>query len=522
MIVQYGYVDTPESSSLLVTNLLPLGFLLEPGAVQIFVPADTLVAQFEGPAGALNTEAECGAFYTCLLGNLPTRPGGLDWSVDLADTLPTCMENAYTYTYTATAKQKRQDSPPPTPPPTNQPSQEKPEWGLQCPLSLTNLTSSDQAPCADNGFFDLSIDNYKTQANTDLNLQIFLHGGIDLMGVFWPPKPANATITQALGRAMGKRDYDCSLSLPCQPASELDCKDVGPRQAGWKEVVRCRWGYFALTALENISQRLTTAYTTLNTINISSILDGFKIDDFRPKGGTKFPDLGFLKGVGAVMGVVAGFAPAALPRTTPSGAILEGQGMVVAAVSEYLGASHAGSEAKDVEQEDFVEEVEKVVEQMKGALGDVVQKLFSGEPLDGGATLFDMLRDGAWVNASTIPNLGDVGQQLRVEILSRAVNELWTIFSSNKRWVLFVNLQDDPGTMKKCEADVTGPQDLKYCADGGVYYTYNFIETGNHEGKVGYPWGAEKLKDLGIDMRVSPRPLLPPTLNLLSSNDHVC
>ena len=36
----------------------------------------------------------------------------------------------------------------------------------------------------------------------------------------------------------------------------------------------------------------------------------------------------------------------------------------------------------------------------------------------------------------------------------------------------------------------------------GVYYTYNFIETGSEAGGVGWPWGADKLDDVGLQLKV--------------------
>lgn len=49
--------------------------------------------------------------------------------------------------------------------------------------------------------------------------------------------------------------------------------------------------------------------------------------------------------------------------------------------------------------------------------------------------------------------------------------------------------------MKLFYSDVKGPNKTKYCADGGVYYAYNFIEDGlGGGGNVGYPWGGEQLE----------------------------
>ena len=42
---------------------------------------------------------------------------------------------------------------------------------------------------------------------------------------------------------------------------------------------------------------------------------------------------------------------------------------------------------------------------------------------------------------------------------------------------------------------------MKYCADGGVYYTYNFIEQGVNNGYVSWPWGA---KDMQKELRIDP------------------
>ena len=41
--------------------------------------------------------------------------------------------------------------------------------------------------------------------------------------------------------------------------------------------------------------------------------------------------------------------------------------------------------------------------------------------------------------------------------------------------------------------DRSGPSISKYCHDGGVYYTYDFIEDGPGMGHVGLPWGADQL-----------------------------
>ena len=51
--------------------------------------------------------------------------------------------------------------------------------------------------------------------------------------------------------------------------------------------------------------------------------------------------------------------------------------------------------------------------------------------------------------------------------------------------------------------DKFGPQELMYCADGGVYYAYNFIEEAPYLAKLGYLWGAKKLSEIGLNSSVS-------------------
>ena len=68
-------------------------------------------------------------------------------------------------------------------------------------------------------------------------------------------------------------------------------------------------------------------------------------------------------------------------------------------------------------------------------------------------------------------------------------------------WVLFNDLQDD-ANHSKCDQHVDGPQTMKYCGDGGVYYAYNYIEDGDLVGHVDYPWGADRLGERDIDPKV--------------------
>lgn len=67
---------------------------------------------------------------------------------------------------------------------------------------------------------------------------------------------------------------------------------------------------------------------------------------------------------------------------------------------------------------------------------------------------------------------------MKIELLSRSIDALWKTGSYNKMWVLFVNLTINGVTIKRNDY-MLGSQDLRYCADGGVYYAYNYVENGN-------------------------------------------
>ena len=60
----------------------------------------------------------------------------------------------------------------------------------------------------------------------------------------------------------------------------------------------------------------------------------------------------------------------------------------------------------------------------------------------------------------------------------------------------FIKTPEAFADAKHLDADKTGPPDSKYCDDGGVYYTYSFIEDTKPTkgGDVGWPWGADQLE----------------------------
>ena len=136
---------------------------------------------------------------------------------------------------------------------------------------------------------------------------------------------------------------------------------------------------------------------------------------------------------------------------------------------------------------------------------DAITMLFNGESIEsanGSFNITDMMKDGAWASSHNLTEVSELARQVKTEILSRSIKSLWKTKTSNQMWVLFVDLQDGLGA-EKCLADTSGPPDSKYCADGGVYYTYNYIELGDELGTVHYPWGADKLENVGLKLQIS-------------------
>ena len=157
----------------------------------------------------------------------------------------------------------------------------------------------------------------------------------------------------------------------------------------------------------------------------------------------------------------------------------------------------------NVAQKQFGPLVRQIFRVFSESLDNITSTLLQGDRVDDAFDVYDMMRNGTWADRSALSKIIAVQAQLFNEITSRAINGLWKTPTSNKMWVLYVDLGDDHH-QGKCRNDTTGPRDLKYCANGGVYYAYNFVEKGNLKGHRDYPWGADKMyKNIGIDPAVS-------------------
>lgn len=381
------------------------------------------------------------------------------------------------------------------------------EW--QCEFFLdriqTEFTGSDSEspgyfsntllPCSN----DLFTLNEATWAELEVDdyFPVLLQGGSDQDGILWRGALAEETFSDAVNRQLlnlaGTR---CSIEAPCLPA--LDCSKIG----SWTAIalgsqfipLSIPWAFLAISALKNINQQLLNQYNELKDALESLALDTFSIDDFFPKKGQDFDLLNGLAGLSGIFSILGGLIPYVGPAISAAGTIASGAGT-------FLSNSVAATTDPLRAQKTFAEKVIALYRQLLNGLDDAVTQLFEGRQIGDSQNSFnitDMMKGGAWVNPKVISKVSDLNAKVRIEVLSRSINALWKTWSSNKMWVLFTDLQDPDTT--KCQADTTGPGDSKYCADGGVDYTYNFVEHDEEGGGVSYPWGAQNLPTLNIPL----------------------
>lgn len=316
------------------------------------------------------------------------------------------------------------------------------------------------------------------------NLQIFIQGGQDFEGVYWPGLAVDGPFAPALGKRLTKiPNYQCSLEYPC--TYQFSCDEIGSSTAIGlgNEVLQSPWGYFALVSLQNLNQQLSNQYVAIKGALGILGLDTFVIDYFYFKSGSGFSLKNALTGLGTIFSVISGFVPVIGPAL---GAALT----ILPTVGSFLGNAAAATTDPLVVQKTFAPKVREIYTNYVNALDDAGMKLFQGESIQGATGSFnitDMLADAAWANFSAITKLAYLETNLTTELLARSVDDLWKTPPYNKMWVLFVDLGEGVTSMSNCMADSSGPQDSKYCANGGVYYTYNFVEDGPKMGHVDYP-----------------------------------
>lgn len=381
---------------------------------------------------------------------------------------------------------------------------------LNCVLLLHDTKQLPLDQC-DSEPYDLTIDNWN-KLKVDDKLQVFMKGGNDLSdvdgtdvevgGLVWPGI-GEATLSAQLREQLTSANtvLNCSLKNPCQ--APPDCDMVGQYFTRDKPKWRSQWGYSALWALRNINQELTTQYIAIQAATIDATLATFNVDTYFPKPNKKFPLLNVLTGLGTAFAVVSGFlGPLSAVAAATTGAV----GAIAPAVGTYFERYYAANVDRsdpNVAQKTFAPKVRQVYDLFINALDNITSDLFAGREIEGQVLLTEMMRGGRWVNPQVLTEVSDAKEQIFYEIFARSLDALWKTPTSDKRWVLFVDLQEEGDTTYKCGNNTDGPPDLRYCADGGVYYAYNFVEKGDHLGFLSYPWGADQLKSaLKIDPAV--------------------
>ena len=278
-----------------------------------------------------------------------------------------------------------------------------------------------------------------------------------------------------------------------------DCTMVGTRlflSLGTHGVYPLNWAFQAIQAIENLSGQLKDQYNALQGAATEAALTTFDIGSFYPKPNVQFSLRDTLTGLGAVISIFAGFTPVL-------GAPLGAAGTILGAVSGLIGNAISAVVDTEVTEENFANITRTVYAELLTSLDHFGTSLLAGDYV-GGYNILDVMKDGVWVDDSNLTDVTALQEQLKIEVLSRSINALWKTPSHNKMWVLFTDLQDDPDKTN-CTKHTNGPQALKYCGDGGVYYAYNYVEDGNEEGHLSWPWGADTIGSLGIDSTVSDR-----------------
>ena len=457
-----------------------------------YIPAQNYTLPLASSNGTrsifVSSTTECNILYSCLYYLLQSEPDGA--SGVLTHALFDCVSTLYS----------------------------KP---MACPLAIQTDQPYTGTFCNSDVFALRPYDWVKLSA--DAQMENFVAGGPDLFdSVFWfgteIVQGPNTTILNdtndvwwpqrrepfsvAVGRQMlGQEDFVCTLEVPCKPA--LQCYDIGSHLAqglGLRgDVVPCDWCFWMVAAMANINQQLSNQYVGIKGAAIEGTLRTFKIRDFWPQTKRHLNLLDALSGIAGVLTVISGFLPAL------SGAAL-GQGAnAVSNIGTFLSRSSLTNPAGvNVPQEEYADAVAVVYADLISGLDTVTEMLFNGSSINNGFTIVDMMKGGAWVASDTLESVQDIETYLAIEIISRSINEIWKIPTHNKIFTIFSDLGDATNSTTKCQADFSGPPTMKYCADGGVYYTYNFIEDGDEDGHLSYPWGADKLQaEVNIDPQVN-------------------
>ncbi|KAL8692044.1 MAG: hypothetical protein Q9218_002853 [Villophora microphyllina] len=337
---------------------------------------------------------------------------------------------------------------------------------FRCSIGITSYSrnldeASKQGLTCNNDVWGLYEGNW-VETYVDANLAVAMQGGVDHSGVYWKGRVGGQSFAEAFAKPM-----------------------------------RIPWVYLAGSAFRNIDQQLRNQYNQLEHAIESLALDTFSIDSFFPTKDQQFDLQNSLAGLGGIFSILGGFIPVPV-----AGSFISAAGTIASSVGTFLANSAAASNDPLEAQKLFSEKVLTFYRAILVAMEDAVAKLFRGDSIGGpGSESFnitDMMEGGAWVNPNALANVSQLNQKIRIEVLSRSIDSLWKTPPGNKMWVLFTDLKDD-ASLAMCAKDNTGPPDSKYCADGGVYYTYNFVPKAGPQGAGGYQLGVSNGEGGGVD-----------------------
>lgn len=237
-------------------------------------------------------------------------------------------------------------------------------------------------------------------------------------------------------------------------------------------------------AFANINQQLLNQYQALQSTVVEDALAAFNIDDYFSKPGKGIELKNIITGLSTVLAAVSGFIPSLGPKLVALQVPETSTGSLAAIASgartyfERGLAKNVDRSDPNVAQKRFGPIVRQVFRVFSESLDNITSALLQGECIDDTFDIYDMVWNGSWIDRNALSIIAAIQAQLFYEITSRAIDGLWKTPTSNKKWVLFVDLGDDENK-RKCMNDISGPASLKYCTDGGVYYTYNFVEKGD-------------------------------------------
>ncbi|KAL8925035.1 MAG: hypothetical protein Q9208_003719 [Pyrenodesmia sp. 3 TL-2023] len=448
---------------------------------EIFKREDSVV-QFQGDfnyAREIMVETFCSQHYYCLFKTLLLPPTS---GVEMISVFQRCLSETFNFFY----------------------NEDEGLYHQECYINLFQLSSISRTTFTTEGrvygscgseAWQPTQKNWQIQ-NIDEKLQVALQGGVDRFGRYWENRKKNETFAETVVRQFWNINGNTrTIRNPCEPV--LDCTKMGSYTAislgESNKPLGLPWVLLVSSAVKNINRQLRNQYDELKDAIESLALDTFSIDDFFPKKSQDFALQNSLAGIGGLFSILGGFVPIAGPAIAAAGTIASGVGTFMA---NSLAASSDPLEAQKV----FSQKVLDIYNGSLHAMEDLAEKLFAGEaipgPGPGNFTILDMMRDDAWVDPKTLSKVSDLNGKLKKEALSRSIDSLWKTRPSNK--ISYENAADRLVSY----TDTTGPPDSKYCADGGVYYTYNFIEQSNRGGGISWLWGADKLEPkAGISLK---------------------